>query len=246
VDKIFVGTYRVHTYECDYAGRVHSAALLNYLQDTAGGHAARQGYSVHDLFRSGKTWVLSRLHVRISRYPSLGDEVKVTTWPSGSRGLFALRDYEASDSAGPVLVGTSSWMIIEVATRRPVPVADLLPADYGLERRALADDFPSIPPLGAAARETGFRANLRDIDWNRHVNNAVYVSWGLEAAPPDVLETKRPADVEISYRAEAFYGDEILSRVGPDDRAGAESAFLHQIVRPADGVELARLRTRWA
>jgi len=246
VDKTFVRTYRVHTYESDGDGRARAAALLNYLQDAAGGHAASMGYSVLDLLKSGKTWVLSRNHVRILRYPREGDEVRVTTWPSGSRGQFALRDFEAVDSRGPVLVGTTSWMIIEIATRRPVPVAGLLPADYGLDKRALPDDFPSIPRLEAAARETAFRATLRDIDWNKHVNNAVYVSWALEGVPPEILDQRRLAEVEVSYRAEAFSGDEILSRVGPDEGRGPESAFLHQIVRPADGVELARLRTRWA
>ena len=245
MDKTFVQSYRVHTYESDGDGRVRAAALLNYLQDAAGGHAGSLGYSVLDLLKSGKTWVLSRNHVRILRYPLQGDDVRVTTWPSGSRGLFALRDFEAADSRGSVLVGTTSWMIIDVATRRPVPVADLLPADYGLDKRALDDNFPSIPPLGAAARETGFRATLRDIDWNRHVNNAVYVSWALEGAPPEILDRRRLAEVEVSYRAEAFCGDEVLSRVGPDEGTVPEAAFLHQIVRPADGVELARLRTRW-
>lgn len=245
MDKTYVQSYRVHTYESDGDGRVRAAVLLNYLQDAAGGHAWSLGYSVPDLLKSGRTWILSRNHVRILRYSRQGDEVRVTTWPSGSRGPFALRDFEAADAAGPVLVATSSWMIIDLATRRPLPVADLLPADFGLDKRALPDDFPSLPPLGAAARETAFRATLRDIDWNRHVNNAVYVSWALEGVPPEILDRRRLAEVEVSYRAEAFSGDEVLSRVGPDEGRGGEAAFLHQIVRPADGIELARLKTRW-
>jgi len=84
------------------------------------------------------------------------------------------------------------------------------------------------------------------LDWNRHVNNAVYIQWALESVPPDLLMSRRPMELEVSYRAEAFYGDEVLSAAQrvPEGES-AEAAFLHQILNAATGVELARLRTRW-
>ena len=84
------------------------------------------------------------------------------------------------------------------------------------------------------------------VDLNRHVNNTVYVQWALEAAPEDVLMRGRPVEVEVSYRAEALYGDTVLSRAaalpgGPEPGP----VFLHQVANAATGAELTRLRTRW-
>lgn len=84
------------------------------------------------------------------------------------------------------------------------------------------------------------------LDWNRHVNNVVYVQWALEAVPEEILMKRRPVDIEVSYRAEALYGDEVLSvaqRVPGED---PEPRFLHQVLNASTGAELARLRTRWA
>lgn len=116
-----------------------------------------------------------------------------------------------------------------------------------LDRRAIPDAFPPIPPLAAAEREARFRVARRDLDMNRHVNNVVYIHWALESVADEVAAAMRPADIEVSYRAEAFYGDEILSAVGPaGEDAEGSATFLHRITRASDGTELARLRTRWA
>jgi acyl-ACP thioesterase len=83
-----------------------------------------------------------------------------------------------------------------------------------------------------------------DLDVNRHVNNAVYVRWALDAAPPELVETARLSSLEVSVRAEARAGDAVLARWAREP--GAEDAWLHQLLREEDGRELARLRTRWA
>ncbi len=248
MDLLFERTFFIHTYEIDAEGRVHVLSLLNFLQDAAAGHAARLGFSVPDLVKRGLTWVLSRYRVSVERYPRFFEEVAVATWPSGLERSFALRDFEISDDRGILLRATSSWMLLDLETKRPVRADEHLPAAMVLDRRAVADAFPPIPQLGAAEREARFRVARRDLDMNRHVNNVVYIHWALEAVDEAVAAAMRPVDIEISYRAEAFYGDEIVSTAGSADEeaAGSGEAFLHRITRASDGTELARLRTRWA
>jgi acyl-ACP thioesterase len=245
--------FTVHSYELDFEGKARPVSLLNFLQDTAGEHAAHLGWSVTDLLKRNMTWVLSRYHVRIERYPAWGDRIDVLTWPSGRHGFFALRDFEVSDGGGNrVLVGTTSWMVLDLGRKQPLKVDDILPTNYLVERRALADDFSPLPALDLAENELSFRVEMSHLDLNKHVNNAVYIQWALEAAPGGVLTRLRPADIEVSYRAEAFYGDMILSRVkaAAPPAAGPEGSrpspvFLHQILNAESEVELARLRTRW-
>lgn len=246
MDMIYQKEYAVHTYETDVRGLVKASALFNYLQDSAGEHAGRLGVGVLDLFKRNMTWVLSRYHVLIHRYPAMGARLEVTTWPSGKRGLFATRDFEVSDGGGsPVLSATSSWMVIDLVRKQPVKIDEAIAIPYALDKRALDDPFGSLPVPAAREFEVPFRVESAHIDWNRHVNNTVYIQWALEAVPPDVLKTSRAVEFEVSYRAEAFYGDSIVSLAQRVLGEGAGPVFLHQILNAGTGTELTRLRTRW-
>jgi medium-chain acyl-[acyl-carrier-protein] hydrolase len=252
-DLIYGKDFFIHTYESDFEGRARFVSLLNFLQDAAGDHATLLGWSVLDLFKKNMTWVLSRYHVRVLRYPAWGERLHVVTWPSGRHGYFALRDFDVTDGDGkPVLVWTTSWMVIHLDRKQPVKLDELFPSNVFLEKRALADDFAPLPSVEAAEREVPFKVEMGHLDLNKHVNNTVYIQWALEALPGDILSRRRPAEAEVSYRAEAFYGDAVVSRVqsvaGPGP-AGGDSGpgpvFLHQIVNASTGAELTRLRTRW-
>jgi len=244
---IYRKEYTVHTYETDARGLGRPVALLNYLQDSAGDHAGRLGLSVIDLVKRGLTWVLSRYHVVIHRYPALGERLEVVTWPSGKHGYFAIRDFEVTDgNGGPVLSATSSWMVIGLEDKHTVKVDDVVGPAYAVAKRALEDPFASIPVPEGRESEVRFRVESGHLDWNRHVNNAVYVQWALESVAPEVLMNRRPSDIEVSYRAEAFYGDEVLSVAQRIPDGGRGPAFLHQVLHGATGAELARLRTRWS
>ena len=246
IELVFLKEYRVHTYETDARGLVRPVALLNYLQDSAGEHAGRLGLSVIDLFKRGLTWVLSRYHVVVHRYPGIGARLEVTTWPSGKRGRFATRDFEVADGAGgPVLSATSSWMVLDLSLKKTLAVEDVVGPGYALERRALDDPFASLPVLSASDAESRFRVEASHLDWNRHVNNAGYVQWALESVPQDLLFGSRPVDLEVSYRAEAVYGDEVVAAAQKIPGPGPGAAFIHRISHAATGAELARLRTRW-
>jgi acyl-ACP thioesterase len=245
-DLVFHKEYAIHAYETDAGGQARLVSLLNYLQDSAGEHAGSLGLSVLDLFKRGLTWVLSRYHVLVRRFPVMGERLEVTTWPSGKGGYFATRDFEIADgNGGPVLSATSSWMILDLERKSPVKIDAIIGIPYALERRAIEDAFASLPVPTARDAEVRFRAESGHLDWNRHVNNAVYVAWALEGVPPEVLLKKRPHELEVSYRAEAFYSEEILSVVQAVPETGQGPVYLHQILNAASGMELARLRTRW-
>ncbi len=235
--------FRIRSYEVDFRGRVSPVALLNYLQDAAAEHAYRLGVSVTVLQSQGLTWVLSRYHLKLFHTPGVGEVLRVRTWPSKRDQRFACREFELHDRKDNlVALATSSWAVLDLATRRPVCLDSSLPP-YLLDfRRAVEDEFVSLPRLELAERELPFRVRLMDMDLNRHVNNAVYAGWALELVPMHMMESCQLEEIEISFRAEARYGDSIISRCGISD---AGSGFLHQIVDMRDGRELTRLKTVW-
>ncbi len=241
----FSKQFQLRSYEIDFRGKIRPVVILNFLQDAAGDHAAQIGYSVTDLFQHNLTWVLSRYHIGILEYPMWRDELQIITWPRGIDGLFALRDFEVKNRDNKVLIAaTSSWMVISLERKRPVRIEENLSNFAISDRRALVDGFEQLPALEIAELELPFRVRLNDLDLNRHVNNAVYAEWALETVPADILKNYLPVDIEISYRAEALYGDRVISRSCLIDSSQSRT-FLHQLIREKDGRELTRLRSVW-
>ena len=133
-ENVYTTGYRVRSYEIDVRGLARPLTILNYLQDAAGEHAARLGVSVPVLLRKNLTWVLSRYHVHFHSFPPVHNNVHLKTWPSAREGRFALRDFELTDDDGNAVVSaTSSWMLIDLKSRRPVRIDEHLP------------DLPSVP-----------------------------------------------------------------------------------------------------
>jgi acyl-ACP thioesterase len=220
-------------------------SLLNYLQDAAGEHSKQLHLSVGELHRRGLTWVLAHYRVRIARTPRFGEVLTVRTWPATREGKGSVRDFRIDDAQGqPVAVAASSWVLLDRESKRPVTIAEHLP-DYPLHpERVFAGDFAVLDGVERPDLELTFRVRMADIDINRHVNNAVYVAWALESVPRALLDHALPVELEVQFRAEAFYEDRVNVRTAQLS-AGDEPVFLHQLLRKSDGRELTRLRSRW-
>jgi acyl-ACP thioesterase len=245
MENIFENQFRVRASELDPEGKLRATALLDYLQDTAVDHARRLGVAVADLAPLNLTWVITRYRVQLFGTAGRGALVRVRTWPATREGLVSCREFEVLADDTPLAHATSSWSAVDLATRRPVKLADRLP-DYPLvPRRLIADDFPPLPRLPETGLELPFRVRRSDLDLNRHVNNVVYAAWALETIPAVVTEGFRLAEIEIAYRGEALYGDTVLARCARIEE-GEFPCFAHQLANRADGRELTRLRTRWA
>lgn len=240
--------FRVASYHIGQRGAVRPSAIMGFLEEAAGEHAHTWKLSVFDLLPRGLTWVLTRYHLKILKVPRHGDLLEVVTWPSGRTSMFAARDFEVAAADGtPVALASTSWAVLDVETKRPVKVTDVVPGEFVLPRRVLGQGFCSLPVLESAERQVELPVMRRDLDLNDHVNHIVYAQWGLESVDPARVPGLRPVEIEISYRAEARWGERVVSAMAPTappEGAGAPT-FVHRISNAATGTELARLRTVW-
>jgi len=224
--------------------------LLDAMQEAAGRHAATLGVGVRDLHAKGLTWVLARMHVRITNVPAAGQTVHIATWPSGRHRLFAVREFRLADEAGnEILRATSAWALMNMGSRRPSRLDPHLPVFSRHPERMVADDFPPLPPVEQTGSPARFRAAAADIDINDHVNNTVYLDWALRAVPAGARGLK-PLGLEVAFLGEARLGDEVLCRseiAGMDGgTAGATGTTVRQgLLDAASGRELTRLRWRF-
>ena len=234
--------FSVHGYDVDAFHTLAVPALAGYLEEVAAHHATDLGCGLDALAGRGLTWVLVRQRIELSTPIALGDELTITTWPSGIDRLLVSREFVVARAEGEEVARASTrWLLLDVATRRPIRPDDVLDAALRPVRERVAEIAARLAAPGAGAAERTFDVRFSDIDVNRHVNNTSYVAWALESVDPATWTGMRAASVEAHYLAEALLGDDILARTAPD--AGDELA--HAVLRGRDGKELARLRTRW-
>ncbi len=235
-----VGRFPVHDYEVDAFGQLALPALAGYLQEVASAHAVALGCGLDALRTRNLTWVLIRQRLEVPRPILLGDELEIATWPSGIERLLVARQFVVSRGGEEVARSSTAWLVLDLATRRPVRPAEVLDPALRPRSPAVAPIPLDLPEPGPDAGERGFEIRFHDIDANLHVNNTTYLEWALESVSPERWRSRRPAAVEVHFLAEARHGDAVTSRTGGD---GDELS--HAVSRRSDGKELARLRTRW-
>jgi len=245
--KIFANNYRVTNYDADPYGNAKPSSLMNYMQDASSLHAQAWGVSVFDLFVEGKTWVISRYHLKIFNRPSIGKDITVRTWPSFVQRAFALREFEAIDPDGKLIAAaTISVAMIDLNTKRAVPIGDALPPEYLTARRAIKEEFGPLPTATSPVREINIPVMVRDLDVNGHVNHVVYAQWALESVPIETWTTHHLTDIEINYKNEVRHGATIralTAELPPSGDDGTSQRYAHQIF--LDDKELTRARTTW-
>jgi medium-chain acyl-[acyl-carrier-protein] hydrolase len=235
--------YEVRGYDCGYGGPLRPFALVNFLQEAAGVNAARLGFGMEDLQSKGRTWMLSRLDLRVDGLPRDGEKLRALTWPAGAKKLFAMRAIElrrASDDSA-LARAVYAYLIVDIAARRPLRPEGLFGPTFPGEGESLpvsdyAFDIPAaVDPAIAFAQRVGYR----HIDHNGHANNAHILNWLIDAASSPGLELSA---LRVEFAAEALQGDELHAWKGEP----ASSAFGSDIAESSTVTELRRGDTKVA
>lgn len=233
-------TFQIRAYEVGPDKLASVLTVCDLLQEAAGEHARSIGVESFGLADGASaTWVLSRLRVRMERKPRMRETVTIETWPSDLDGLRAFRDFRITGKDGDELAtATSVWFLIDPARRRPVRLPARMEGFALRDRpRALTLASSTLTAPDSPETERTFAVRRSDLDRVGHVNNVRFVEWALEALDDDAgLQ-----DIDVQYRAEAVYGDTVVSRAS----ALADGVRNHEIAHASDGRTLALARTLW-
>lgn len=233
--------YIVKSYEVDCHGFLRLLTLMNLFQDMADENASQLNIGFEACRKRGLAWVGSNYALQISRFPKIHEHFTIETWPAEAKMWGAVRDFIVRDAEDKEIIKASSqWVLIDYARKRPVSLQKHFPDYVMINERALPTDFPKLPDIKQPDMQCRIMVRFDDIDVNQHVNNAVYPLWASECVPAEFRKEHYPAEIEIQFKKEAHYGEEItvLTELSNDES-------LHSICETHQKTELAVCRIKW-
>lgn len=202
--------------DMDVWGRLKPTTILSICQETAYMHSTTYGFGFEQLLEKRAAWVLSRAEVQIERLPKWHDQITVRTWHKGASGIFSLRDYIFYDSdQRPIIRVSTSWLIINIASRRILRVGNIFGDDDGYERviyphHAIEREPQRVTmPLDEAITLGDHTVLYSDLDVNRHVNNTRYLEWACDHSPQQMIQERELEGFTINFNHEAKYGERV-------------------------------------
>jgi medium-chain acyl-[acyl-carrier-protein] hydrolase len=226
-------TYRLRHSDLDRRGRLSVEALCRLFQESASLHAHALGMDNSVLRPEGLAWVLTDLHLAVE------------TSRVALERMTAFRDYRLLDRNQKTLaLGMSAWVMLHIQSRRPV-----LPPPYILS--GYPKNGPRILPgrrekfiLERSDVRKSFRADITDIDENDHVNHICYLIWLINTVPEDTAFSAILHEFKISFRAESFRGDELVSAL-QEEKLESGVKYVHCLSRAKDNQVVCRAESVW-
>lgn len=201
--------------ECGEDGRLRLGAIVNYFQDSSSAHSESLGVGMDYLKEKKRAWILNSWQIVVERYPKAGEEIQVTTWPTGFRGVFGPRNFCMKTRSGEMLAYANSlWVYMDIENKCPTKPDEAEKATYGVEP-PLSMEYASrkIQKAEGAKKVDTIRVRKYHIDTNSHMNNGQYVQMALEVLPEDFCVRQ----VRVEYKKSAVYGDRILIKMATED-----------------------------
>lgn len=238
--------FRVAASAVGPGGQLTLPNLVRMFQEAAMRNTVRLKVSSPELIAEyGLSWILRRQRIACLELPRLGQEVSVVTAPSGfARRLQTFRDFHLVDAMTDetLAVATTQWLLMDVKSRRLRPIPphiaslseSLAPAAAHLIPPEGKIDPPESPTVSRA-----FQVSYSQLDFNNHLTNPVFPELMLEPLGADFLRTHQPLSVDIDFRAEANYDDQLIAWV---QREGND--FRHALYRGEE--VLATMSSTWA
>lgn len=205
----------VSCFDVDSNIRMKPVAFMNIAQEMATRAADPLGFGYNEMLKKNMAWVLSRMHFVFMDTPLWNDEIKVTTWHKGIGGPFFLRDFLISGADGSQkVVGTSSWVVLDLEKRAMVrmnDILDMIPDDSACHENAIETPAPKVMmPRSAEPRLVRSEVlGYSDTDMNAHTNNARYMQHAMNCFDYAEVQKLSVAEVFITFAHETRPGETI-------------------------------------
>jgi acyl-ACP thioesterase len=203
--RVFATRRTVRMADAAPGGRLRLDALARFFQEVAEDDVDDSGW------REPVGWLVRSYSMYAARYPSLGDELELHTFCSGTGPSWAERTTTVSTTAGPAIQGRAVWVAVDPASGRVMRLGPGFTDRYGASasgRRVSARLTHASSPDGSEVVHP-WPLRAADLDAWGHANNVVH--W---AAVEDVLAATGavPYRVDVEYRQAVRPEDDLTLR----------------------------------
>ncbi|MDX9882537.1 MAG: thioesterase [Prolixibacteraceae bacterium] len=234
--------FTIHSYETNRFGKASLASVFNFLIEIAWEHAQTLDWGFDALRSNHLFWVLSRIYIQAEEYPEWQEKITIETWPTGTEGIYAFREYAIKNEQGKIIISASSaWLILDLESKRIIR-SDSLTNNFQKFAQERICRYPAkIKTNGKSGNLVFTPANFTDIDINQHFNSVRFVERALNFFGIDFLNKHKVNEIEVSYLKEGMPEDSIaVSRVPV-----SENEDMISLIREADRTDLCIMKIKW-
>ena len=205
---------RVRYSETDMDRKLTMVSLVNYFQDCSTFQSEGCGHGLVDLAKQNRVWMVLSWQIDILRLPSLGEKIRVQTWPYMFKDFYGMRNFALAQEDGQYLAKANSvWVFMNRETGRPCKILPENIAGYEMEPK-LDMEYGSrkIRMPGEGTSREPFPVARHHLDTNHHVNNGQYVSMARDCFREDFTIRQ----LRVEYKRQALLGDQIIPNLAAE------------------------------
>ena len=213
---IYQQTYSILGSDMDITYHITPNAILLYFQDCFARFLSSRKLAAFDIVKQNLLWVISDLEMNfVGERPLWSSDIRVKIRFNEIAAVRIYVDYWVCNDRDEVFAqGTSTWVLMNSLTRRPVAVKEVLEKG-GIEASGepRIDRSYTLPAEKELLKEIEHQVNITDLDFNGHVCNRTYLMIALGTLSLDFIQTYSPKHIHIQFIREAFFGEILNCRV---------------------------------
>lgn len=209
--KVFAKDYRVAYYDCDCMSRMTLADLVKVCLYYSGIQSENLGRGDAYFHEQNLTWVVTNYEIEIERLPMFNEKIIIRTEAKSYNKFFCYRDFIVTDEEGnEIFIFHATFSLMNMETRRLARVKDEYIEPYESEKTKKIFRTHEIASFKEPLKKV-YDVRFSDLDSNKHVNNAKYISWMTDSLGFDFLTTHQPKHVSLRFSKEVEYGQQVES-----------------------------------
>lgn len=195
-----------------------------------------------------QNWIITQNCGQIYYLPKVGQEIEISTYLIRANRFFVERQFQVWQDKQLCLTLQIQFAVLDLQERQiakvdPKPLKELVVAQEQANQKS------KFRPISDFSQENtqAIQITTSDIDLNRHVNNLVYLRWGLEHLPDLLLADYHLDSFYIKYGSELLADHEvILTTYSSDQAKGDDMVICQQVIENLTlNKEAARFETVW-
>ncbi len=185
------------------------SGAFSLILNAAAAHSEYIGTGCEDMKKRGLFWLMVRSRIRFHRRPAMMEECKLTTWPGRPKHFLCDRYYALSAGTELLLEARNEWAVLDLESGKPIRTECIYPDGFStLDASLLSEPFRRMrDDFAEEERVKTVTVQPSDIDFGRHVNNALYLKMLTDSFTLSEWEALEPQEAEVQYVAPCFEGE---------------------------------------